>query len=259
MVLIRYCVGVAHTLLYACTDVSCDQGALEILVVSRLFEKAGRTKPHNNDDKYHRTIHKKDKNIEDPIPYNITCTNEKWSSRGNLPREIYSRILGPGNPIDMKYAWGCGDGKEWSCDFKFEKALCDIGFIGLSSGFHMPLSSFSQGCANDYFPEFHITFETAQRPRLHVGHCSNLDEIQGAYMIFDGPLGGGNDYVRLNAINGWLINHKADINFYEAYRDEKACRRVNDFVPQCDKSIVDHMIKRKKMKVGLYPCIHGLF
>ena len=215
--------------------------------MSRLFERERGTN-YLDDDKSHGGETGVG-NIREVIPYNFTCLNEKWISDGNMPYEFYSRILGPGNPVDSKYAWGCNGGADWSCDFKFEKILRDIGFLGLSSGFHMPLSSFSQGCANEYFPEFHVTFETAQRPRLHVGFCSNLDEIQGTDMTYDGPLGGGNDYVRLNAINGWLINHKAEINFYEAYRDDKACRRVNDFVPRCNDTIIAEMINLKKMKV----------
>ena len=189
--------------------------------------------------------------IREPIPFNFTCLQEKWAGRGGiLSTDVYSRILGPGIPLDTKYPWGCDGGPDWSCDFKFETTLRKVGFVGVSDGFHMPLSSFTQGCANDFFPDFHITSETAWRPRLHVGFCSNLDEIQGTSFTYDGPLGGGNDYVRRHAVNGWMINHKSEINFYEAYRDKEACRKSDTFVQSCDEALVASMIKKKKQKVS---------
>ncbi len=96
---------------------------------------------------------------------------------------------------------------------------------------------------------FIVSVETSERPRLYVGFCSVLDEIQGTDFTNDGPLGGGNDYVRLNAINGWFINHKTEISFYEAYRDAGACRKSTDFVPMCNKSLVLNMIEDKRRKV----------
>lgn len=214
--------------------------------MSRLFEKQ-----HSSEG------------ISDPAPYNLTCLDERWvsgkvpaqrsvPSNASLPREVVSRILGPGMPLGTAHAWGCNGGADWSCDFKFEHALRSLGFVGVSEGFHRPLSSFSQGCANDFFPDFHITSETAYRPRLHVGFCSNLDEIQGTDFTYDGPLGGGNDFVRRDAVNGWVINHKSELHFYEAYRDKEACRRNGSFVPLCDQRLVHGMIEERKMRVRLY-------
>eukprot|EP00603_Paraphysomonas_imperforata_P011500 CAMPEP_0114449916 /NCGR_PEP_ID=MMETSP0104-20121206/188_1 /TAXON_ID=37642 ORGANISM="Paraphysomonas imperforata, Strain PA2" /NCGR_SAMPLE_ID=MMETSP0104 /ASSEMBLY_ACC=CAM_ASM_000202 /LENGTH=817 /DNA_ID=CAMNT_0001622035 /DNA_START=328 /DNA_END=2781 /DNA_ORIENTATION=+ len=214
-----------------------DQGALEILIVSRLYENA-----HPNPDSAN--------NIRTSVPYNFTCLQEKWVSETLpiFPFDFFTEVMGHDQPRDVKHPWGCDGGPDWSCDFKFEKVLREVGFLGVSSGFHMPLSSFSQGCANDYFPDFHVTAETAERPRLHVGFCSRLDEIQGTEFLYDGPVGGGNDYVRRFAVNGWMINHKADINYYEAYRDSHACKKSETFARLCNASLVESMIRNKIKK-----------
>lgn len=47
-------------------------------------------------------------------------------------------------------------------------------------------------------------------------------------------LGGGNDVVRLGAIDGWFFGHKAEWLFYEAYLESKNCKRVDDFIENCD-------------------------
>lgn len=217
-----------------------QQGALEILIVSRLYEKGRPNTDSAN-------------NIRNPVPYNFTCLHEKWVTETSLSQsawDFFTSIMGPNTSREAKHAWGCNGGADWSCDFKFEAVLREVGFIGLSSGFHMPLSSFSQGCANAYMPEFHITSETAKRPRLHVGFCSRLDEIQGTDFCYDGPIGGGNDYVRRFAVNGWMINHKADINYYEIYRDRHACRKSDSFALPCNEAVVSRMISDKIKKVS---------
>lgn len=55
--------------------------------------------------------------------------------------------------------------------------------------------------------------------------------------------------MRRFAVNGWMINHKAEINFYEAYREKSACRKSDTFVPGCDEHLVASMINEKKQKV----------
>lgn len=224
------------------------QGALEILIVSRLFEKV-------------RPSHQEPASIRSPIPFNFTCLNEKWmeggvAESGDLSVELLALAREQGGKAgqqlrggDEPYPWGCNGGADWSCDFKFENILRHLGFIGVSGGFHRPLSSFSQGCANDFFPDFHVTSESATRPRLHVGFCSRPDEIQGTDFTYDGPLGGGNDYVRRQAVNGWMINHKSDINYYEMYTERNACRKSESFVQKCDEALVASMIRRKEKKV----------
>jgi hypothetical protein len=226
------------------------QGALEILIISRLYEKF-RLSDDPHDDV--------SGNIHTPVPFNFTCLHEKWMSTGAMPQAFYSQFLGPDKPPDTQYAWGCNGGADWSCDFKYETALREVGFIGVSGGFHRPLSSFTQGCANDYMPEFHITSETAQRPRLHVGFCSRLDEIQGTDFTYDGPLGGGNDFVRRLAVNGWMINHKSEASFYEAYRDKDACRKSGSFAQSCDEALVASMLKENKKKVSLARSLFKVF
>lgn len=158
--------------------------------MSRLLMNETRTAPADrggdgNDHNDHNG-HDDDNNIHEPAPFNFTCLQESWVREGGLSKDLYSQILGAGKPLDTKYSWGCDGGADWSCDFKFETVLRNVGFIGVSSGFHKPLSSFTQGCANDFFPDFHITSETASRPRLHVGFCSRLDEIQGTEFGYDG-------------------------------------------------------------------------
>jgi hypothetical protein len=227
--------------------VAFGQAALEILIVSRLYEKTQAQHTSGDDGGSFSG------SMRNPTPFNFTCLNEKWvQETTSLPEAFYSQLLGPGKPRNTEYAfWGCNNGADWSCDFKFEKALRSVGFHGWSTGFHMPLSSFSQGCANDFIPDFHVTSETARRPRLHVGFCSRLDEIQGTEFKYDGPLGGGNDFVRRSAVNGWLINHKVQINFYEAFRDPAACRKSDTFARSCDVSLVASMIEKKSRKVSM--------
>ena len=48
-------------------------------------------------------------------------------------------------------------------------------------------SSYSQGCANDYVKDFHVTYETPTRPRLHCFHCYKPNEIVST--VWDGGVG----------------------------------------------------------------------
>lgn len=105
---------------------------------------------------------------------------------------------------------GCDDNHngEWSCDYKFEHALSRLGFETESKEFYGRYSSFSRGCANSFVPEFHVSCETAFRPRLHCFYCCRTDRISSTYP--DGPLGGANDRVRSGAVNSWFTNHKME-------------------------------------------------
>lgn len=108
----------------------------------------------------------------------------------------------------------------------------------------------AKGCANDLVPDFHIVAETAVRPRFQCGLCSRQCESPicgtrrhrapsslidsmltvgeiGSSGHWDGPLGGGNDLLRRNTVNGWFFNHKALFLFYESYLDPQNCKRVS--------------------------------
>jgi hypothetical protein len=115
---------------------------------------------------------------------------------------------------------GCNAKGDYSCDYKFEKALSKIGFNTNGYGFWGGISSFSRGCANEYVKDFHVSYETVKRPRLHCFYCGRMDEIDAKY--WDGPLGGSNDIVREEAVNAWFTNHKMEwyvqyIHIYSMY------------------------------------------
>ena len=101
---------------------------------------------------------------------------------------------------------GCDDKGDYSCDYKFEGVLSRIGFETEAKDFFNRYSSFSRGCANAYVREFHVSYETAYRPRLHCFYCGRSDRICAQF--WDGPLGGSNDLVRSGAVNSWFTNHK---------------------------------------------------
>jgi hypothetical protein len=46
---------------------------------------------------------------------------------------------------------------------------------------------------------------------------------------YDGPLGGGNDWVRRDAVNGWFLNHKTWYPFYETFTKPESCKKVELF------------------------------
>ena len=70
-------------------------------------------------------------------------------------------------------------------------------------------------------------------PRIQCGLCTRITEVN-SMGHYDGPRGGGNDVVKLGAIDGWFFGHKAEWLFYEAYLEPKNCIKVNDFIPNCD-------------------------
>lgn len=135
---------------------------------------------------------------------------------------------------------GCNNKGDWSCDFKFERDAYRAGFKTKMSYFYgMKMSSYSKGCANEFFPDFYVIAETDKRPRLQCGLCSRLYEIESTGH-WDGILGGGNDALRRNAVNGWFFNHKTEFLFWESYLEPKNCKRL-DFVPPCVPQ-VDHLL-----------------
>jgi hypothetical protein len=129
---------------------------------------------------------------------------------------------------------GCDGGADWSCDFKFEKALYLAGFKTKQSFafFGGKMSSYSMGCANDVIRDFHVITETETRPRLQCGLCTREDEVESSGH-WDGPLGGGNLLLLRGKINGYFFNHKMDILFYESYLREDGCRYLADVVDTC--------------------------
>lgn len=131
---------------------------------------------------------------------------------------------------------GCNTKGDWSCDFKFEASAQRAGYGSEPQPyFHGGIiSSFTKGCANEAWPDFHIVTESSDRPRLQCGLCTRLNEIESSGH-WDGPLGGGNDKLRPGTINGWLFNHKSQFLFYEAYLDPDACKAVPEdkWVPTC--------------------------
>lgn len=131
---------------------------------------------------------------------------------------------------------GCNSKGDWSCDFKFEASAKRAGYrTDPQAQFHGgTISSFTKGCANEAWPDFHVVTESADRPRLQCGLCTRLNEIESSGH-WDGPLGGGNDKLRPGTINGWLFNHKSQFLFYEAYLDPDACETVltDKWIPVC--------------------------
>lgn len=147
---------------------------------------------------------------------------------------------------------------DWSCDFKFEKALYDIGFKtredhlyfgGKFSSYSRVrklffkdsvalltlLDLYSQGCANDFIPDFHILTESKTIPRWQCGICTRLSGIETSGH-WDGPLGGGNSPWRAGLMDSWFFNHKSEFLFYEAYLNSSNCVRLDNFVPLCNTS-----------------------
>jgi len=129
---------------------------------------------------------------------------------------------------------GCS-GADWSCDYKFERVLNNMGFrTNQNSYFSDSFSSYSRGCANDYINDFHVSYETAYRPRLQCFHCGKTYEIES--LEWDGPLGGANEKVRSGALNAYFTNHKANWLFYEQYLNASNCKK-SDFLEQCDAEV----------------------
>jgi hypothetical protein len=187
---------------------------------------------------------------------NIQCHGFDQAALGSL---ILLRLYGEmvEKPFNHTCLWtkngttGCNTKGDWSCDFKFEKTAYSVGFRSKYAYFFgMKISSFSKGCANDLFPEFHVTFETKSRPRLQCGHCSRLNQIGinqisnyifkfiylilflsihlsiylGAAKHYDGPLGGGNDAIRRNSINGWQFGHKGEWLLWDSSLNLDNCK-----------------------------------
>ena len=145
-------------------------------------------------------------------PFGHTCT---WSEEGTT---------------------GCNEKNDWSCDFKFEKTMYRAGFRTKRADFFgMKISSFTKGCANDYIPDFHVLYETNRLPRVQCGLCTRITEVN-SMGHYDGPRGGGNDVLRLGAIDNWFFGHKAEWLFYQSYLESKNCKRL-DFVENCNINI----------------------
>jgi len=129
---------------------------------------------------------------------------------------------------------GCTQpGGSWSCDYMFERKLLELGFhnVGHSAFFKQRFSSYSRGCANTAVREFHVVAETALRPRLQCFHCTRINEL--GTVVWDGHLGGGNDYIREGAVDGYFTNHKVDWLFHEQWLKPDACLFSDTFVPSC--------------------------
>mgnify|MGYP006889512861 CR=1 FL=1 len=134
-----------------------------------------------------------------------------------------------------KNGTGCTVGKSFSCDYEFERKLQELGFfnyMGLQF-FKQRFSSYSRGCANDAIRDFHVTVETASRPRLQCFHCTDTSEIGSA--VWDGVLGGGNDMIHSGAIDSYFTDHKVDWLFHDQWLDPHACQRLDNFLPGCPK------------------------
>eukprot|EP00607_Mallomonas_marina_P007422 CAMPEP_0182416288 /NCGR_PEP_ID=MMETSP1167-20130531/561_1 /TAXON_ID=2988 /ORGANISM="Mallomonas Sp, Strain CCMP3275" /LENGTH=419 /DNA_ID=CAMNT_0024588929 /DNA_START=1042 /DNA_END=2301 /DNA_ORIENTATION=- len=170
------------------------------------------------------------------------------------------------NPLGMSCIWtydsnlGCHEKGDYSCDFDFEAALYKSGYKSKSSGFHNGMiSSYSKGCANDYFPEFHVVTETISRPRLQCCYCYYLDYIEADH-CFDGPLCGGNDWLRRGAVNGWFANHKQWWFFFETYLNPNNCKALpyTEFVPPCKPEKITAFLQDPRAAgKGLISLSHG--
>lgn len=130
---------------------------------------------------------------------------------------------------------GCNNVGDWTCDWKFEKALFEAGFVAFHKESYGEYSSFSKGCANDHIPDFHIVSETLTRPKLQCNYCTDLDRIEGdGRFCQQSPLcGAGNDVLRRNAVNGWFANHKLWALFFESYLNSSNCKYEAQLVPPC--------------------------
>lgn len=177
-----------------------DQAALQTLVLQRISNSNTIPgKPANGNG-----------NVFSPKPMNFTC----WYNKANS-------------------AVGCTDNADWSCDFKFEKALYKAGYTSKSHHFHNDMiSSYTKGCLNNHIDDFYVIKESPSRPRFKVGLTTQADEIGNAYH-WDGPLGGGNDLVKRGAVNGWFFNHKMPSLFYDLYLNPDNCIKVDHVVEPC--------------------------
>lgn len=133
---------------------------------------------------------------------------------------------------------GCNNEGDWTCDWKFEKALFKAGYVAFHKSSYGEYSSFSKGCANENIPDFHVVSETLNRPRLRCDHCTDLDRIEGdTRFCSQSPICGGNDVLRRNAVNGWFANHKSWAFFYESYLNASNCRYEAKIAPDCRMTI----------------------
>ena len=102
-----------------------------------------------------------------------------------------------------------------------------------------PATSLLRGCANSVLQDVHISTETTTRPRLHCTYCGHTDEVlSNAPGVHGGGMGGGNDLVRVGAIDGWLTNYKANWLFHEQWLNKKSCSPMHDFPPICGDTII---------------------
>lgn len=152
-------------------------------------------------------------------PYGFSClSNDQKSSETGL------------------FGTGCF-GSDWSCDYKFEYKMNEMGFKTRRNGyFNDSFSSYSRGCANNYVKDFHVTYETEFRPRLQCFHCGKSHEIES--LEWDGPIGGGNELVRMGAVNAYFTNHKANWLFYEQYLNPNACKKL-EFLEFCNAEMAE--------------------
>lgn len=121
---------------------------------------------------------------------------------------------------------------------------------------------------NNIVEDFHVTTETADRPRFKSGHSTRpgemsklnlfhisrlqklcfmqlLDDIQalaghGSGIHWDGPLGGGNDFLRRGSINGWFFGHKSGVMVWDMYLDPNNCKKIDNIVETCGSHRVGH-------------------
>ena len=135
--------------------------------------------------------------------------------------------------LDRDYnGTGCQLGThDYSADFKFDALMMKLGFkgYGYKSYGHI-YHSYTMGCANDLMNDFHVITETADLPRLHCFHCGDQNDMTSP--AWDGDLGGGNERVRMGAINSWFTTHKAQFKFHETYLNPNNCKAV-PFMNQC--------------------------
>lgn len=133
---------------------------------------------------------------------------------------------------------GCNPTKnDFSADYKFDRILMNLGFIGAYEDFfNHTYSSYTMGCVNDLINDFHVITETSELPRLHCFHCSRSWEIMTP--ATDGHVGGGNERIRIGSINSWFTNHKVGFLFHEQYLNVNSCKELN-FLPPCISSSIN--------------------
>jgi len=89
-------------------------------------------------------------------------------------------------------------------------------------------------------------------------YCFELDYIDADH-CFDGPLCGGNDWLRRGAIDGWFTGHKNWFYFFEVYLNHDNCKAMpySEFVPACKPDKVTAFLQEPSNAKGFISLADG--